>query len=67
MGIVLPGYLTYSIWAQVPKHSVGSELSLHKNTDNKLMVSLLAVQVFSWNSQGAFSFEGDLSVRFHLG
>lgn len=66
MGTVLLGYLIYSIWAQVPKHSVGSELSLHKNR-HKVKGSLLALEVFSWNSQGAFSFESNLGVWFHLG
>lgn len=66
MGIVLLGHLIYSIWAQVPKHFVGSELSLHKNR-HKVIGSLLALEVFSWNSQGAFSFEGDLGVWFNLG
>lgn len=66
MSIVLLGHLIHSIGAQVPKHSVGSELRLHKNR-HKVIGSLLALQVFSWNSQGAFSFEGDLGVWFHLG
>lgn len=41
MGIVLLGYLINRFWAQVPKHSVGSELSLHENTDTRLWVPFL--------------------------
>lgn len=36
-------------------------------TQTKVMDSFLALQVFSWSSQGAFSFVGDLGVWFHLG
>jgi len=54
-------------WAWVPKHSVGSELSLHKNTVTGFWISLLALQVSRLEFPGAFSSEGDSGVGFHLG